>query len=266
MIVAIPTIWVFLLGFTLKPLGLGECMPGIQIQTAFGLATAVVSWFVAYILPLIFKKFYNPESWTKGKFFSIYLSIVVLITPFVVLIVMYFMSRFSIAATYTFSERVFVWVPVIFIVGAFPTIVIYFLTKNSWVKSQQANVKNELVEEIEKENIEQIILCGSTKETVTLQPDMFLYAEVVGNYVTVYYIRNNKVEFKSLRATLSQITGSLQTYPQIVRCHRAFIVNMSNVSDMQGNYKNSHLILRDSDIEIPVSRSYIKEIKSLLKF
>ena len=266
MIVVIPTVWVFLFGMVLKPMGFGREGNTLPVVLACSLVTAIASGIVGYIFPLIFKKYYDPQRWTKGKFWSVYISIVTIIAPILFVMSYFINARIGLISTYTpVAKFIFCYLIVLFI-GVFPTAVIYFFAKNSWMESRvkeamEANKRG--IHTVKYDSREMIVLCGNTRESVTLPLYDFLYAEVLRNYVAVYYHKGDKVESKSLRVTLTQIMESLQNYPQIVRCHRAFMVNISNVEYMKYS-KSYYLTLKDIDIQIPVSRSYIKSVREIL--
>ena len=110
----------------------------------------------------------------------------------------------------------------------------------------------------------QITLEGTTNEHVTLDIADLLYIESVGNYVKVVSIRDNEVETTMLRATMKQMEDALQVYPTIVRCHRAFLVNLSQVEQISSNSHAMQLLMRHGHDTIPVSRSNINKLKELL--
>ena len=109
---------------------------------------------------------------------------------------------------------------------------------------------------------EAITLSGTTNESVTLDISDLLYVEAVGNYVKVVSLReNNDVHPHMLRATMKQMEDTLQTYPMIVRCHRAFLVNLSQVEQISSHSHAMQLVMRHSHDAIPVSRSNMAQIK-----
>lgn len=110
----------------------------------------------------------------------------------------------------------------------------------------------------------QITLEGSTSEHVSLDISDLLYIESVGNYVKVCQLRNDEVQISMLRATMKQMEDTLQAYPTIVRCHRAFLVNLGQVEQISSNSRATQLIMRHSHDAIPVSRSNISKLKELL--
>ena len=110
----------------------------------------------------------------------------------------------------------------------------------------------------------QITLEGTTNEHVTLDISNLLYVEAVGNYVKVCQLRGNEAHTNMLRATMKQTEDSLQAYPTIVRCHRAFMVNLGQVEQISSNSRAMRLVIRHSHDSIPVSRSNVNKLKELL--
>ena len=109
-----------------------------------------------------------------------------------------------------------------------------------------------------------ITLEGNTNEHVTLDISNLLYLEAVGNYVKVTELRDGEVHTTMLRATMKQMEDALQAYPMIVRCHRAFMVNLGQVEQISSNSRAMQLVMRHSHDAIPVSRSNVSKLKELL--
>ena len=109
-----------------------------------------------------------------------------------------------------------------------------------------------------------ITLEGTTNEHVSLDISDLLYIEAVGNYVKVCQLHDNDVHTTMLRATMKQIEDTLQAYPMIVRCHRAFMVNLCQVEQISSNSRAMQLVMRHTHDAIPVSRSNVNKLKELL--
>jgi DNA-binding LytR/AlgR family response regulator len=119
-----------------------------------------------------------------------------------------------------------------------------------------------------------ITLEGTTNERVTLEISNLLYIEAVGNYVKVLslkaangracQVQDEEVRTTMLRATMKQMEDELQAYPMIVRCHRAFMVNLGQVEQISSNSRAMQLVMRHSHDAIPVSRSNVNKLKELL--
>lgn len=110
----------------------------------------------------------------------------------------------------------------------------------------------------------QITLEGNTNEHVNLEISDLLYIEAVGNYVKVVLLREGEVHTNMLRTTMKQMEDQLQAYAIIVRCHRAFMVNLNQVEHISSNSRAMQLVMRHSHDAIPVSRSNYIKLKELL--
>jgi DNA-binding LytR/AlgR family response regulator len=115
-----------------------------------------------------------------------------------------------------------------------------------------------------KESRDTLTLTGTTNEHVTLEITNLLYIEAVGNYVKIVSKQENEVHTTMLRATMKQMEDALQAYPMIVRCHRAFMVNLGQVEQISSNSRAMQLVMRYGHDAIPVSRSNVNKLKELL--
>ena len=109
-----------------------------------------------------------------------------------------------------------------------------------------------------------ITLTGTTSETVTLQISHLLYIEAVGNYVKVYRLEDGQVQTDMLRATSKQIEEELRDYNTVVRCHRAFLVNLGQVEQIITRSGTMQLLIKHCNDSLPVSRSNMAQVKSAI--
>ncbi len=112
---------------------------------------------------------------------------------------------------------------------------------------------------------ETITLTGSTSETVTLSISSLLYIEAVGNYVKVYQWRDEQLKCDMLRTTTKLMEETLRPYSNIVRCHRAFLVNISQMEQFISNGGSMQLVIKHCHDSIPVSRSNMPRIKEAIQ-
>jgi hypothetical protein len=109
-----------------------------------------------------------------------------------------------------------------------------------------------------------LTLTGTTNESVTLQISNLLFIEAVGNYVKVCHLRNDQVRTDMLRATMKQMEETLQGYPMIVRCHRAFLVNLGQVEQIVSHSGSTQLLIKHCHESLPVSRSNMAQVKAAI--
>ncbi len=108
-------------------------------------------------------------------------------------------------------------------------------------------------------------LRGTTNESVTLQISNLLFIEAVGNYVKVCHLRDGQVHTDMLRATMKQLEETLQGYPMVVRCHRAFLVNLGQVEQIVSHSGSTQLLVKHCHESLPVSRSNMAQVRAAIK-
>ena len=137
--------------------------------------------------------------------------------------------------------------------------------QTSVLDSQKTMESTNRLSESSNNQASQITLEGTTNEHVSLEISNLLYIEAVGNYVKVCQLQDNEVQTHMLRATMKQMEDELQDYSMIVRCHRAFMVNLGQVEQISSNSRAMQLVMRHSHDAIPVSRSNVNKLKELLE-
>ena len=123
--------------------------------------------------------------------------------------------------------------------------------------------------EVEKPSVktlqQELTLTGTTNDSVTLQVVDLLYIEAVGNYVKVSHLHNGQVHTDMLRATMKQMEETLKGYPMIVRCHRAFLVNLGQVEQIISHSGSTQLLINHCHESLPVSRSNMAQVRAAIQ-
>ena len=153
----------------------------------------------------------------------------------------------------------------------------YALAKRENTQKEKIRTRNEeqigegrAVEEVaavaeEEETPMQLVFSGGTKEMLEVDAHTLFYVEAEGNYIRVAYSSADKMQQKLVRATMKQAEEAVAACSFIVRCHRAFLVNIRTVVKVDGNSQGYRLRLEGCTEEVPVSRGYAKEIKTLIE-
>jgi len=103
------------------------------------------------------------------------------------------------------------------------------------------------------------------KTTLTLNVDNLLFIQSADNYIEVNYLKNEEVVNTLLRNTLKNIESVFANSP-VLRCHRSFIINTKKVELARTTSSGYQICLnRVPEVTIPVSKSYISELKKYLK-
>ena len=98
---------------------------------------------------------------------------------------------------------------------------------------------------------------------LTISSNDFVYAEIRCSTLYIYFMHDNVLRERHLRATISSIEDVVCD-ENIVRCHRSFIINVKYVDAMEGNSNGYKLYLRCCNAVIPVSRHYTLIMRNLL--
>ena len=124
---------------------------------------------------------------------------------------------------------------------------------------------NDVDKSSEKTCPQELTLTGTTNESVTLQITHLLFIEAVGNYVKVSHLRDGQVHADMLRSTMKQMEETLKGYSIIVRCHRAFLVNLGQVERIISHSGSTQLLIKHCHESLPVSRSNMAQVKAAIK-
>ena len=139
-----------------------------------------------------------------------------------------------------------------------------FRNKYLAMELEELRQLNNELKEMQEPRLQELTLTGTTNESVTLQISHLLYIEAVGNYVKVNHLHDGQVRSDMLRTTMKQMEETLQDYPMIVRCHRAFLVNLGQVEQIVSHSGSTQLLIRQCHESLPVSRSNMAQVKAAI--
>ncbi|MDH6357524.1 LytTR family DNA-binding domain-containing protein [Parabacteroides sp. PF5-9] len=262
---------ILILGF-FQPFGLNNLASPFKwlFIAGYGLVTVCGTSIVCFLFPYLFPRFYDPQQWTVGKN---------LINMFILLLIIglgNFTYEWSLSNhdPGMFVSVLLAYLFVTLLVGFFPAVIIFYITQTYALKQNlhaAAEMNKRLMDrlnnlqEIKTDTENRLTLTGSTKDSVELSIDQLLYIEASGNYVKICYLENEVVKQKMLRATIAQMEKELEAHPDIIRCHRAFMVNIRQIATVEGNSQGFQLKLYHIKEEVPVSRSYTPVIRKMLE-
>jgi DNA-binding LytR/AlgR family response regulator/tetratricopeptide (TPR) repeat protein len=115
-----------------------------------------------------------------------------------------------------------------------------------------------------------------TEETITVSSEKtsgkivfnindLVAIEAQGNYCMFYINKKQVVTRKLLHTTMKALETQLSDYPQIIRCHKSFLINIHQIVRVSGNSRG-YVLHFSGDIEpIPVSRGYQKDVMGIVR-
>ena len=272
--VVLPSLLVFFILYVLQPFGISR-MEGnkLFVLAGYAVVSSAMLAVAVYVFPALFPAWYREERWTVGKEILSTLLLCVLIT---LGNWCYTAGVFGLELNLRLLAVCLLWMVVI---GPFPIVLFVMWNRNLQLSHnlQEAVAMNaRLAERVQAEAVSEprsaaargeVLLEGGTRESLALDPARLLYAESEGNYVRLRYLDagSGKTAVKLLRLTLKQAEDAFGDYPYIIRCHRAYLVNLHRVAQVSGNAQGYRLHLEGCGTEVPVSRSYAVRVKRALE-
>ncbi|MEJ2544086.1 MAG: LytTR family DNA-binding domain-containing protein [Calditrichaceae bacterium] len=237
------------------------------LTLGYGLVTFFVIFIVGTILLYFYPDIFNEENWKVKN--EIVASILILI-----IIGLANATYTAITSFQSFSIGLFVEFQMYtFLVGIFPTIFFiimeqHWLLKKNFKEAQQINAKlqkNHTTFQNNSRSEESILLTSDNeKEELRIEPANLLFVKSVGNYIEVYFKNSDKIDSKIMRSSLKRIEDLIINHKYIFRSHRAYLVNLNNISNVTGNSQGYQLELEGTEKNVPVSRKYLKNIRDLI--
>ncbi|NJK98118.1 MAG: LytTR family transcriptional regulator [Bacteroidales bacterium] len=135
------------------------------------------------------------------------------------------------------------------VIGIIPIVIITIINQNIKLayNLKQASEFNLKIESI-KGNIEKeqtvCMFADNDKDMFEIQLSNLLYIEAVGNYVQIYYFIDSELKNVLLRSSLKRLELQLVDFPSLIKCHRAFIVNINQIDKVTGNSQGLKLSLK----------------------
>jgi DNA-binding LytR/AlgR family response regulator len=125
------------------------------------------------------------------------------------------------------------------------------LSKAQGLSAQKNSTKLHIHSELKKDDLE-------------IYAEELVYAETADNYIAVYHLVDGKLQKTMVRSTLSRLETDVADLQNLVRCHRAFLVNLDLLESFKGNAQGLQLRLKYTENTIPVSRKMVAKIKEML--
>lgn len=237
----------------------------LKVTSTYGLITFFTMVLFTVAIRNIFPWFFQEHRWIFGRELFITMLNFFLIGFFNILYSNYMFNidlnfkKFLLFQCYTLG------------VGFFPIIFYMMIKYTHLLRSniQAANVLSGSISKSQKptalDNETKLQIHSELKkDDLEIYGRELVYAETADNYVAVYHLTGDKLQKSLVRSTMGRLETDLSDLPNLVRCHRAFLVNLDFLESFRGNAQGLQLKLKHTENEIPVSRNMVGKIKSLL--
>jgi len=252
-------IYLFLLVF--QPFGIDSIIVNKAIYLlGFGFVTFFVLLFTLAFLPLILRKTFDLDKWNIGK----EIGFIILNVTFISLFNYVYDTAFS--EVHTQDHSLYFFIPVTIAVGIIPvTIMVFFF--EIYLRERNEKSASEISSKIQHERYSKgnapnkpIVFTSETgKELLSIDDNHLVFIKSEDNYCKVYFNEGNSIQTSLLRITLKNIENQLVAFPDILRCHRSYIVNKKKVFKITGNARAYNVHFENCKETAAISRSFSKE-------
>lgn len=252
--------FIFLFLYLFRPFGMSNILNNKILYTGgFGLVTFFIQSFFYIVLPLVFKDFFNPKTWTVGKnvIFLFLMVICISIGNYYYNFFIQITDNKNLISIHTFFKYTFS-------ISIFPIIIFTYVSEKLYTFLRKRSVqKNSIIEPKLKEVI--TLISDNKKDTFSFNIDTLIYITSKRNYVSLFLLKNNVVVEKIIRKTLTNIALDFKDYTNFIKCHKSYIINKNYMKSITGNARGYYLKSDYLNFQIPVSRSIRKdELKKLI--
>ena len=98
---------------------------------------------------------------------------------------------------------------------------------------------------------------AAANESFTLHPDHLLCMKSDGNYLEVFQYREDTLHKEIIRLTLQEAAQQLEPFPNLLKTHRAYLVNLDRVIKATGNAQGYQLEVSHLPFTVPVTRKHL---------
>lgn len=265
-------ITVFLLVF--RPFELDKVATRLLVKSSiiFGVVTFCCIFASNFILTYFFPQIFREEKWTTGKQIINMAAIVVLVG-----LINYLISPLLFDTKLTW-KNVFYYQGIAVSVGLLPIIIYTLYVQNHWLhqfKEEAASIQKKLEQKRINELPDPQIPPSEPNEVITFEGDNqaekkainvnnLFYIEAASNYIKLYFKQNNKLSYTIVRMTMNKAAETVAPNHVFFRCHRAYIVNLDKIEQVDGNAQGYKIKLQGAEELIPVSRNLNSEFSDRL--
>ncbi|UCC43698.1 MAG: LytTR family transcriptional regulator DNA-binding domain-containing protein [Candidatus Zixiibacteriota bacterium] len=253
-----------------QPFGLSRVWPELKYYLIVGYsATCFVVLFLNFhFIPKLLPRVFDEQRWTvlKRMIWQLWLVFAVGTGNFL------FACCFNLFYDfYQLDLDFFLYLQLITLLIAIIPIVVVNLLRQNYELRKNLQASQEITARLEtiaardemprdKASRDIVLTAENEKDRFMIPADSFLFAQSEGNYTRVF-AQENSAESLFIRSSLSRIEKQLADFPHLVRCHRAYIVNIKKVKKVTGNALGLSLELESTDKPVPVARSYVRQFK-----
>lgn len=249
------SVMIYLILLIFRPFGVANIVSGANwFISGYSFITLYVMLTSVVIGPILLNRFFNPETWTIGKYL-VHIAFDYLVATFFSWV--YTMNAGK-GITETFSFIMFCWFT--FSVSLFPVLMIVFYYERILFRRKlirAAFYTDRLVEFRQLEGMPttlKLVMAKKSGENCISSGD-FICALANGNYSMVHYYRSGEIRHDMVRIPITLLEKLCHEDLSIVRCHRSALVNLRYASKFTGNARNYFIHVDCVQLKLNISRT-----------
>lgn len=222
----------------------------VLVCVAYSAITAIVLWLSLWVLPVIKPDLFHSPRWNSRTETIFFLGNILAIAGGIFLFKVGF-------GFYEFSpERIITGIAATIAVGIFP-MTFFKLTALS-LANRLPNIKK--YDKAEEKHQPLILKAERGDHQLPVSPEKIVCIEVRKNYLIITWLNHDGVHCGKLRNRMHYAEEKLADYPQLKRCHRAFMINTDFVEQCDLNAHGGTIQIKNYPDPVPVSRKYVQTL------
>ena len=211
------------------------------------------------MVPKWFKTWHSEQNWTVGR--EILWSLFIIIT---ITFGNLFYGQLVLGTGFSL-ENLVRWFFVTTSIGIIPSTIVTLVNYNILLR-KHATTNFQVSPILPAQSAAELTLIAENqKDAHTISVANLLFIESADNYSEVVSWQIDKAQKILLRSSLGRLEEQIVEQPNVVRCHRSYIVNLTQVIGVSGNAQGYKLTLKNGVFSVPVSRRYAGLVASYFR-
>ncbi len=152
----------------------------------------------------------------------------------------------------------------ILLIGCIPVTVLIIVNQDRFFRTYIKNAQEHIRSLVDKKTVLETLIHFESdykKDKLSILPDSLIMIKAADNYINVFYNSKEGIKNQLIRSSISKACETVEPFDFIFRCHRAFIININHVKEIDGNAQGYKLYFDGIDFPAIVSQKYIDTFK-----
>lgn len=231
-----------------------------RLLLGFGVISIGTAVLYVVVSHLLYRRYFEDHTWTVGSeilyslLFLLCIASAIMIYGGFVDVMELNLRNFLLSLFYTT------------LIGIIPVSIRAIMVKNWRLKKDLAEVQamNNHLQNRKAASGEKIIAFPLARnERLEIMNYDLVYVESSENYITVAWNKDQEIKKQMIRMTMKDALELIDD-PLVIFCHRSYIVNLRKAAKIISKNSRTSIVLKDSEVQVPVSDTYKKQVRQKL--